>query len=523
MKTLPTSHALDLGAAIDAKMPAGAIQRMALAYQDLGLWSPNMPIDDDGKTLAQVWLLAMTKSSGPDLDEATGKWLLSLQPLDELWKSKAYYDRSLGEALVRAFSDQNSRKDFLLSRYLWEALPTKALERLEWHASVERSNIMAFAVARDRADLVELLLERGWDWNYRSGGTIAKTMTSPQMWETFLNSGGDPRQMITHGDPGPEQFRGPLWQYLGQIAGAYSPEAQALKETALEYGRAVAPSLLGAQEIKAYWGGINKAYGLQPVESAVVARKDWDQLINDQGQNTLMVAFGKHNGVVKKFAAKKKGLPLFPHVDNRGWSMFHYLMDTQSRDGLPLSDWTEVLKLSPKQPDPQHGLITALMLDNPNKFNQNAFNYPDGLFKRPDAPTPEEVWGGSPENQDAAARVLLGDHAYFGRITENLGRLLKDCPPPPSATPLLRGAVAAHALLKTSYGRCAPRALVEEIIQGGAAVEMSPTCREKYQKECNNGSFIMDAIGQMESHFRAIQLDSSLPAPVKGPRSGPRF
>jgi len=530
MKILPTSHALDLGDAIEAKMPAGAIQRMALAYEGLGLWSPEMPVNDDGKTLAQVWLLAMTKSSGPDLNEAAGKWLLSLQPLDELWKSKAYHGRNLGETLVRSFADQNSHKDFLLSRYLWDALPIQALERFEWHSSIARSNIMAFAVARDRTDLVELLLEKGWDWNYSSGGTIAKTMTSPQMWETFLNSGGDPRQIVTHGDPGRDQFRGPLWQYLGQIAGAHTPEAKALQETALEYGRAVSPSLLEAHEIKSYWEKISRAYGQQGVESAVTSRKDWEKLVNDQGQNVLMVALKNHLGMVKKIAAKKKGLPLFEHVDNRGWSLWHYLLSNKDKDVLPLSEWGEVLNMAPKQPDPKHGLLSAvLLLDNPKKGNQFAFGYPEGLFNKEQAPTPEQVWGGTPENQDAAARVLLGDQAYLGNsgsrssVVRNLGRLLKDCPPPASTTPLLRGAVALYALLATGTFKSATREEVEEVVRNGAAVDMTPEFREHFEKGNANPSFVNDIVAQMESHFRSIQLEETLPAPVKPSRPGPRF
>lgn len=526
MKTSTTPHALDLGDAIDAGLPAAALQRMALVYQQVGVWSPEMTINEEGHTLAQAWLLSETRnSSGPRLNEEIGTWLLSLQPLDVLWKGKAY-GRPLDHMLLKSMIDQNARKEFLLSRTLWEALPLENLRRFEWYSTVQPSSIMAFAVARDRADLVEFLLEKGWDWNHSSGGTIATSIASPAMWEVFLSSGGDPRQQVTRGDP--ETFRGPLWQYLAQVAGAHTTESKALQEIALEYGKTVAPSMIEAHVLKRYWENLDQVYGLQPLESTISSQKNWDKLLNEKGQNVLMVAMKRHPGIVKKLAAKKKALPLFSHVDNRGWSLWHYMMANKDREIIPLSDWTEVRAHAPKQPDPSKGLISALLLDNPLKFNQFAFGYPKGLFEKADVLTPDQMWGGSPENQDAAARVLLGDEAYLGssgsrsKVVENLGRLLKDCPPPASATPLLRGAVATYALLVTNYSECASKELVDKTIQSGAAVEMTPKFREAFDGARNDSTFIQDAVRQMESNFRALQLTASLPKPLAASPK-PRF
>ena len=528
MKTSPTPYALDLGEAIEAGLPASALQRMALLYQQVEVWSPEMPINEEGHTLTQAWLLSATNSSSdPRLNEDIGSWLLSLQPLSTLWKDKVRYGRTLDYALLRGMIDQNSKKEFLLSRTLWEALPLDRLRQFEWHSTSQPSSIMAFAVAQDRPDLVEFLLEKGWDWNHSSGGTIATSIASPAMWDVFLNSGGDPRQQVSRGDP--ETFRGPLWQYLGQVAGAHTDKAKALQEVALEYGKAVAPSLVQAHELKQYWEKLDRAYGIQPLESAITSNKNWEQLVNNDGQNVLMVGAKNSLGIVKKLAAKKKALPLFAHVDNRGWSMWHHLMDTRNKEVLALHEWAEVLTRAPKQPDPSKGLLASILLDNRQKFNQFAFGYPKGLFGKSDVLTPEQVWGGSPENQEAAARILLGDEAYLGssgsrsKIVENLGRLLKDCPPPDSATPLLRGAVATYALLVTSHADSAPKALVDALVQGGAAVDMSAKFRKTFDEACSNSASIQEAVRQMESNFRAIRLNETLPGPSVKSRPALRF
>ncbi len=537
MSKPPTDHALDLGTAISSGLKHSVIRRMAEVYQKAGLWSPDMSVVADGApaTLAQHWLAhAFLSGDEATPSQNTFSWLLSLQPAEDLWSSRPRYGQTLGEIAVRRLTDDNQGHEgtqLLMSPQLWEALPLHAMKTMAWNSRHRNpsANIFSFALGKDRVDLVEILLQRGWNWDGEDGEVFSKGIQSAEMWELFLNSGGDPRQSVTYGDPSDHYyFKGPLWQFLAQVSPGHGDKFVALKAAASEFGKRVSPQLFDAKALESYWKKISQTHGVVSLYSSVVSRKDWPQLLNDAGENVLMVAMRNSIGVIKKFADTKKGLPLFEHVDKAGWSLWHHFANVQGASATPaMDDWKVVLQKAPIQPDPAHGLVTAVLLRDPNQLNQFAFKLPDNFWESPLAPKPEQVWGGTRENQEAAARVLLGDNCMMEySLAEGLSKLLKNCPPPADCSPLLKGAVAAYALGRLSSFSCASFDEVKAQIDQGAVLVVTS---DKTQKIINNriaksnNDRVKEAYQQLFSQGRSLLLGKTLPQASQPSAPKPRF
>jgi len=392
---------------------------------------------------------------------------------------------------------------------------------------VDGQAILHHAVTKDRPDLVEVLLKRGWDW-----GRHAQDIKSVPMWQLFLDSGGDPRQVVRRGDPGDNNsFNGPLWQYFAQRSYGSDEKFKELKELTQAFGKKASPALFEAEELRAYWRQVSLKSTLSELTKAINARKDWDVLRNDEGQNVLMVAMGKHKGIVSKLAEKAKGHKLFAEVDKRGWGMWHYMFGVESRSSWGLSDWSQVLESSPAQPDPSRGLVASVMLDSGTGFNQFAFPIVRGLLENPKAPTAEQFWSGTPEVQDRLAKMLMGEKATLGsmesmggnkyysssQIVKNLSHLAHHRPLPSDATPLLRGAVALYVVLASNQSDAAPLTVADDLIRAGARLDMHPEVQSKVE------NFLSHKGAEANARYRALTLGTTLEVTPSSPPPKPRF
>lgn len=537
--------AQDLSDLLETKVSGRTIHRVASAFHTAGQWSPRDPVDKYGNCLLTLWLDKVFSNHGVEAlpDEETLSFLLDGRSLSEMLDVRPRpHGRSLREWLFHALEESRQSRvmDFLWSGQIVGSLSDEELRGFSSKHDVDHpdgNEIFRLALSKDRVEAVKSLLDRGWGWTDSSGQSMGVHISSEEAWGLFLDTGGDPFSLVKSPTVEDEGQIKPLWRHLLE-----TPHFSNTNDTAYleRWAQENAGQQMEQKEIEDYWKRLERRHTLQEVMQAIRGRKDWPHLTKGDGANVLMVGMDRHIGVFDKLAAMQKAKDLFSHVDNDGWSIWHYLISVGPKvsDGM----WKVAIKHAPVRPDPESGLLVSL-LSKVEKLDQQIFPTKEALQgvlnpNSPGAPTQEDWWAGTPSQLEKLGRYLQGDpmdpygrtNFYWGsassqtwgaafsaaRSAERLSALAHAVPPPLTAPPSVLGGVALNELM-TAHTRSSSSerfCVCDEMIAAGASIRLSDRARERVEKALPT---LPDGCS---ARFEQLRLNASL-APVT-PSSRPR-
>lgn len=540
--------ASDLHSLLSARVSPSLVERTARAFQVTNKWDPLDPVNKEGACLLVAWLDHVFSgygdigSPGPE----TLSFLLAGRQMKDILVSRPQpYSRSLKDQLFAALqsSSPGPKADFIWSKEVLGALSDEDLRGFKWRngGSSDGNDIMRVALSRDRLDVVEMLLERGWEW---SDSSLGQFVSSPAAWDLFVGTGGDPFAPTYDEDFSGNPIVRPLWKQLLETscfpssteAGVHI-EAWAVKNAASE---------MKQKELQDYWKKLDHAGTLQSVLQSIRARKDWPDLVNENGENVLMVGTRKHIGVFEKLESIGKAKPLFSHVDDSGWSMWHHLLrlGSSASEGM----WKTVLKSAPCRPDADSGLLVS-MLNKPRGFEQKSLPSEKALKgvlspTRPGTPRAEDWWAGTPDGLEKLARYLQGDtldergmdKIYWGSIAQSnfanqgpyfscsdfskrLSALIHEVPPPDTLPPEVLGGLALNELMTARKRGGDPTHLdvCDRLISAGASISLSAKARETVDKALEG------LPSECASRFNQLCLAASISPAAPAPRPRTRI
>ena len=325
-KTTPTDAAQDLAELLDTRLSPHSIGRIIRSFMETEHWSPRDPVDEYGNCLLAVWIekLLYNDSRRSIPDSETLDLLLDGRPMGEVLARRLMpHKQPLHETLLTKLGNESSRSvvmDFLWSDRVFGSIEDKHLENVKCRWSVggspsnRRLNVLRVALRADRVEAARNLIEKGWGWAAPpDGNTPAVHIGSPQAWELFLETGGDPFMEVKGDGEGVSDK--PLWRSL--LEDSHYPKSDT-RDAIEAWAKVHAGDALKEKADEDYWRKIDFSYSTTDIMKAIRSRKDWTEVHNSRGENVLFVGLKKSLSVVSHLAKVGKAAHLFSEVDSSG-------------------------------------------------------------------------------------------------------------------------------------------------------------------------------------------------------------
>ena len=184
---------------------------------------------------------------------------------------------------------------------------------------------------------------------------LAKLFTLPQQWESLLNAKIDPDQLVH--ERYHDELKVPLWWAVFR-----SSHNASLTEHMTQWAQRHRSADFLRLRSQEYFRTLEKtmAFGtLDSVKANIRSEKDWEKLVNDEGQNALMLIFEKSRLNPSHVPVKKTETQLAMR-DPQGRSPAFYLLQAQRLADLP--DWCALVfaNRSAMEPHEGKGLLVQL-------------------------------------------------------------------------------------------------------------------------------------------------------------------